>query len=1515
MYEGVTVVFVNKIGNGFKNQQVFKGYQHEIDDTGRNVMRFNYPFNYADDKYHVEFYNVKRNPKRTTGFEVIGDKPVGSYELKEGGIRVNLRDMADLQTDEAFAYKIVQYGHQTLQDTGFQEDGLTLVTTRGTTPMVQGPGILSMPDLHRPGAYFDKKTGKVIYDINKQKEAEGVIRNFANAMGGNLAGYIYDLNQLKGSEGPKILKDVKVFFSTPVAGGDSRSAFRYWNQNNMQIDPGMGTTENYADFMKKLYQNGKIFVYDGTFTSEGLEGIHFQYALRHADKNPQTYHWFRMTGLKNAPLGFGVVPKHAENLRHKVINAPSIYDPETREVKKNPNYNSNKETLIQLYDASQVTDEQVADLDKPIDTYKKLKSGTPLDINSHDDTIISYVFEVNPKEYTKRLEVLRDHNKGLETPVVQNSPEGTLLVAQFSNFKFIKKTEGGFVTWDANTDMVKMNYHISGYDEKILKSIVDRSQRDYETMLTERGSYEVQDLALQAARYWTNKTKSVQTLYTAQTLQSSVIQKAIDDLKAKGGMDEDDIPSAAVKSVIDKLIADGELPKEAELTDDAIYNILNNYYRLERNGILEKDDITVKSLMQLPLDSLEVGQNVAGVLSTSFFSNRATDKDTIGLTRFDLMKKGEPHLVETYAENYMRMNNIYKNELKNFADLIIQKVNETSSEKLLDSNGKYTPYGEYVIELMGQDITKYALLKALGGDNTEAWYFEDGTITYDYDKIRENTTLKTLGIRAHNPADEAAELRKKIEHGLKKLKTEDIEFVAKSISQRIAGTNLQSFRLSEAMVRKSGLGLAWRLDAAKDVIDMDAVRNGDLTFDQAWDQVIEFWSKFVQVVKKENPNAYIVAEITDIEELMQAMFGDKVNLYDGIDTGSNKYRSVPEAMKQFYLQTGVTSEAGYSYTFTNLLKVFSHEFETGKSTGSISGFMNDFHQILKERGVDYIRNLWTFADNHDKPSVIHGMALNMPLFYANFEEDGWAREFAMQLLTNADNNKDLPLEAKFFLHDPKYYRLTSSKAVAMSKLMHDCIEALDVDDSKKKLLKRAVSNLTNGNHLGQGPDFKLAFDNVKAVSSMEGALTDILTKAEILLSSEDFNRVLEKANEVIDGYFTDKNPNSTENIERIKLLLSGNSANPSTCSENDFSQYSLYTVAIAGAIREALHSALDNDTAKRAWNAQRDYIKQYNEAFIKKQQETLPFEEDSHISMKKNGYGAKDFETVIKMIIEEAEYLARKENKLETKKHFEDSDKILAELFRSSTEPAVKKAVMYASFLSALPGIPTIFIRDMLGALGWDEKAKNIDLQNRNAVVWSELEEGPLKEYRNEILNAFLEAMQIRTNGGEALNNGTPYRAYTSSSEIPAILMQNGYGDMSVSVFDASGVNNQNHRAMPYTPDHGIDYILLGAGLSLPIGLEFMNTNGKDLATYVVDNIYNKEGQCIGRGIKVKNGSYIALNKDTLRNGVMVLKHTAKRLAFRGNSKQINKQYNIVSNPYKKVETPEEGQNLSIIAK
>lgn len=108
------------------------------------------------------------------------------------------------------------------------------------------------------------------------------------------------------------------------------------------------------------------------------------------------------------------------------------------------------------------------------------------------------------------------------------------------------------------------------------------------------------------------------------------------------------------------------------------------------------------------------------------------------------MKKNNLHLVEPYAKNYKRVNSLFNNEIKDFADSIIKKVNSTSNEKLLDSNGDYTEYGEYVMGLVGQDITKYAFLKSLGGDNFKTKILPNGEITYDYEALKEGTSLKLL---------------------------------------------------------------------------------------------------------------------------------------------------------------------------------------------------------------------------------------------------------------------------------------------------------------------------------------------------------------------------------------------------------------------------------------------------------------------------------------------------------------------------------------------------------------------------------------------------------------------------------------------------------------------------------------------------------------------------------------------------------------------------------------------------
>ena len=191
-----------------------------------------------------------------------------------------------------------------------------------------------------------------------------------------------------------------------------------------------------------------------------------------------------------------------------------------------------------------------------------------------------------------------------------------------------------------------------------------------------------------------------------------------------------------------------------------------------------------------------------------------------------------------------------------------------------------------------------------------------------------------------------------------------------------------------------------------------------------------------------------------------------------------------------------------------------------------------------------------------------------------------------------------------------------------------------------------------------------------------------------------------------------------------------------------------------------------------------------------------------------------------------------------------------------------------------------------------------------------------------------------------ALNSGTPYIMSTSDENIPAFMMQDASGNMTVSVFNYEGIStdarhdyfedlkindtnkeqvfsenniesiNPNNRYIPIQKKKEIDYIELGFGISLPVGLVFMNSDVRDKAVYEVKKILNSNKL----GIFKKDGGKIVLDGITSKNGTMILTHLkkhARNINFLGNTRK----YNIVSNPYKKFETPVEGEKLSLIAR
>ncbi len=1588
-------MFVSKI-NSIAQNVGFKGYQHIKNSVGESVMRFNYP--YDSDKETCEIQIFKVIPTDKYNYKLV-EKPIATVPLTPDGVNVNLQDLTNLDGDEAFAYKYVrrdkvtgnvvsegadtgvkikkkgdEYGFRIHNDKTFYEEkdasgkvirnyegyidpvsnyNYTLVTRIGTTPTVQGAMYMGLPDSYKPGVKYkgfdDPNTGALYYDKNTQIKAENTVKTFSNALGGTFAGFEEAIPELRKN-------GYKMLLTTPIANGDNVSSHSYWNKNNMQISPTMGNTENFASFMRELYKNGMGYVYDGTFTSEGLEGICFQDMLRKG-KNSQFYYHFRANGINDAPLLLGLIPENDEYFRVKFVNTPHIYEQKGNQIliKSNPNYDPNMESYIETYDSRKDVNE--------------------LSINSHDDTVMNYKFQLtntNLKELDSNVEKINELNKKYGRNINLDSAEASKLLAQFSNFAIGKKTEGGFVTWDANTDMAKKNYHISGYDTKNLMAIPNRAQRDYEKNMIERGAREVQDMTIQAGKYWTAKVKDIQTMYTAQTLGRAKTIEAIN-----------------------KLIKDGKLPKEAGINEAILNNILNGMYLLEPKGILDKESITVKSLMKLPLDSLEFGENTQSVLTTSYFSNRATTDETIGVSRYELMKQNNPHLVSEYANVYNKVNNLFTNELKDFAESVVKRANESSDTKLVDKNGDYTEYGEYVIELVGQDIAKYALLKSLSGDKFRAKTLQNGEITYDYDSIRKSTSLKQLGVNGNNPEEEAMLLERKIENGLKKLNSEDISFVANALNKRIAGTDTSSFRLAEALTSRAGLGLNWRLDAAKDVMDMDSIRNKENDFDDNWNDVISFWKKFVQGVKQNNSNSYIVAEITDIPDLMKDTYGADSVPYNGLTDLGRKFNGEPDAMAKFFNETGITSEAGYSYFFTDLLKIFAPEFESGREISeNHDSFKNRLDLLLQTRSVDYLRNLYTFMGNHDKPRMIHGLAIDMRLFHspllfkydngkADFNYEHKQRLDAIRVLSGAEKISDVPIELRLNVDNNDYFKTVSSRAVAQSKLLMDAIDDLsaNISDEDRTLIKSALVDLTNGNYLENTETPQMARINIKELSSVEDAFKEILLLAKqnhhLNLTDAEYDAMVQKtvakANEMdlsdflVHGDFDWTGANDEigkTNLKYLEEVLG--------TSENSM-QYDLYTVQLARLVQKAYIDSKRNPAAKEVIiEATKDFIKKYNREKVNSARQEYSRTESPALSMKKNGYAARDVKTALAMAVKQAEF--------KTGKTIDNKEDIINQIYQTATEPAVTKAAMIMEFLKGLPGMPTMYAGDELGMTGYEEKAKNVYLQNRNALPWEDLK---TNSYRQSVKTLMDGTLQDRSNPElEALNSGTPYamdvmahnknrdgvqarisairnelqgldensqkavdlkeelKALTKDLAKIAYMMQSANGDVTVSLFNAGEVEfdnrydyfkkygldteekrkkffednnidsiNPENRYVPIQPKSELDAILLGTGVALPIGTIFMNANARDKAQYIVKEINGK------LGIARKDGNKIIMDGLTSKNGVMILKHL-KKMAFRGkNTAFYNQKYNLVSNPYVKEVPAAEGKKLSIIAK
>lgn len=1341
----------------------FKGYETEKNKIGGFQYTFNFPYDSSKYYGYVELCAVKKD--KYGNYSIISGLPNKNIDvsnvspdkkqevamalpLESGKTTVNLSNDYGLGEKSSFGYHfklvpknggipiyqvdagdVMDFTHYTHSDNGFAHDLYNIVVP-GSEGSDVGSAILLIPDSYNAMCAYDKD-GKVVPNV-KYLEATKAVKNFSNKMGGSLAGIENDLDAGKFDNYTKIV-------STPLFTDDSLTPHTYWNINCMQMANSLGNIKNYQNLQKKLFAKGINWVSDGAFVNEGLQGVHFKHVLKWGDKSPY-FNWFRIQGLTDKPLSLGVFPKNHDLIGMKVINSPFILstadDGTVNDVIKNKNYKKNEPTYIQIFDKRLVNENESKDNTPLIQSYSILDTDNPTDIVTHHDTLPPYSFEVNPDTLTKNMENLKEYNKHVKASgrLSKDSYQAIRMLSHFENFVLDEKIEGGFDTWDANVDIAKINYVYSKEDLKNLYDISNPKDRDQYNHDKVSNNFMTQDYAVTSAAYWTKKTNEILNLHVAQNL------KNIDENDAKKVMEQ------IQNNIINKQVFPAKLNEVIDET--VVENVLDGFYELKPLSKEEYKNVIISGMMDLPLDSIELGDNIVSVLASPYITKRATAEDQIGVSRFDMHHNREDeHIDDKFKKTYLAANELYEKEMYYFAYDILSKLNEKlPADKQLNNDLNTTEYGKYVMPYLTSEIAKFAVIKALFPEASAKIDETNGGIIYDYDKLKQ-TSLQELGINANSPQQEAEQLIEKLKgskllkKGIPGISNEDRQLLVDALYKMIEGTNTTSFKLAQVIVDRSRSGLDWRIDATKDIADVESLYKEETDFEDTWGNIINFWSKFAKAVYNENPSSYLVAEVTN-----------EGGLYGAGGKHSPKYKLPKDIVMKFLRETGITSIANYGFFFTDIPCLYGKRIETGDEWGMSydkiynlfgTGWVNPVEarkDFLHSGPLPSLISSYTFADNHDKPRILHGLAMDMELFYGDL---------------NSETNQNM-LDTKAYHQKERAYKVIHGKFMA------------------------------------------------------------------------------------------------SDNVEPYKVNMF------------DFTRIDPKAVAMGEALGTAMGKALDNMA-----NGEFKKINetQQNKAFIALAASIADLSKGKYLgqSFQAEAFGVRPFDVTIDMVVNEAvnmHGLKLSDNKQENEKLLKHLKKTI---FWAALEPALTKSLAIMKTLVALPGNPTLFAGDDMGATGYEQLTKNIYLQNRSTLHHEWLEEGsPEKQFDflKEGKKEFDRIMATRKRPElHALNDGAPYLLQTvqcnhSPAKVNAVLRQSTDGSMTISLFNISGANH-DFREKNSPKDYPVKFNAIelnqdgnGAGLrcGLPPGLEFVDANNPNDRYVVVKGANDEHYQIVKKG-------------------------------------------------------------------
>ncbi len=1110
---------LNKTSN---DSVYFSGKKNIYNSKGEERTRFFVPdIQLADgEKLGLQFIPFDKKGSTYTPSKTI--KPINYQEnseefktFQQGKSNYIDANISGLKRWNEYGYRFVIYNKNGDVDRTFTDSvgtpihseygDFTVASTKQGTPSVKG---------RMYHAFIDS------YNID-QKVRESFVKNHFNRGGGNITKLTQKINQADE------LDQYEYIMTTPIIGGD-KSSHGYHPENFFHITRGMGSVEDFINMQVACFNNGKRYVSDGAFTSQGYQGVQLNHAMKWED-SPFKY-WFKNPGQNGYQIGvLSDIPE--VNQKYTGIR---VVNPKNG-LKK---YNPELPTYIQFYDTRLVSEKQLKDTSKLIESYDTNDAKDPYEITTWSDGVLQNWFEIDPNTPAlcgKSYGTLEEWRNSGRLDAILNPND--------KNYLFTRRGQvGGTTGWDGNVDLVKSN-----------------ESNHTNSLAYEEGKNQTRNQIFNVGRYWTELTRDslIQEIATNLNKLDNNKEIVVNDTSYTNKQEYFNFIEDTYK------LERGTLSKINRNLDSYNCNIAKD--KRDANTIIQDD------ILKFPLESLNYSNDLLAVLSTPYITPRPSATGNPNGTKTEILEDARNN---THTKFSKTMDEVYTEIIPNIVRNILSEIQyaQKGGPKIFNANvndmGELTEYGKYFVEMAMPEIMKFLITESLFGESMDLHY-KNGQIDFDalgedFEKNGNKMNLKKLGIIETSSKNEAEAVAKKIKKGLKSIDIHKKNAFVGYLQDKYNKYSSDEYKMAEAIVHQTGAGLNWRFDAAKDVADWDEVKQGRITSADAWDDVISFWKEYVKNVRQANPSSYIVAEVTSLHDFNKYKWG--------------KYNDANKAERIFYEETGATTGSNYSTFFGAYPKLFGQNVEDGavQDYGSIQSFMQNAENFcIPSEGdghssSEFITGSHVFLDNHDKPRAAHLMAVDSALFWGNFK-----------------NPKDKEL-ASTYLKRP-YSDNMSSKAVAVAEQYYKYFdtEAKKIGLSKNDIetLQNAITHLANGYQYcttDETPNFKKA--EAFATMPYEITIPHVLKQAQAM----GLNIDEKQAEKLENAVFQDMVAPYESKMSAIYELMQGTVGIPTLFAGDEFAQ--------TGCETKSKNWALGcRNPVRHDWVKSKEHVKDFNE--------------------------------------------------------------------------------------------------------------------------------------------------------------------------------------------------------------------------------------------------------------------------------------------------------------------------------